>query len=57
VPAFEYKILTASESRTEALEGSLNQLGGGGWEAIAMWGIKKGITADQVGVLLKRQTA
>ena len=51
---WEYQTLSVPESRFASIGATLNEWGAQGWEAIAMFGIKKGITADQVGVLLKR---
>ena len=53
---WEYQTISASESKLSNLDRQLNALGAQGWEAVGMWGIKKGITSDQVGVLMKRAT-
>lgn len=53
---WEYQTIAISESKFGKFEHELNALGAQGWEAVSMFGIKKGIGSDQVGILLKRPT-
>jgi len=51
---WEYQILEVPADATSRMEKALNAAGADGWEAVASWGIKKGIGRDTAAVVMKR---
>lgn len=51
---WEYQVIEGRAEKLSKIQDLLNQYGAEGWEAVASWGIKKGITADTAAIVLKR---
>ena len=54
---WEYKVIELPADASKRIAKELNDLGADGWEAVASWGIKKGIGRDTAAVVLKRSRA
>lgn len=51
---WEYIYLDGRVEKLEKLVKRMNEAGAEGWELVTMIGIKKGITADMAGAVMKR---
>lgn len=54
MPRWEYLVVEEAADAVKKMTQRLNQAGLEGWEAVASWGIKKGIGRDAAAVILKR---
>lgn len=54
---WDYKVLELPADAIGKIEKALNEAGAQGFEAVAAWGIKKGIGRDTSAVIMKRPSA